>query len=713
MNFRKKSFFLALFTFFFSLGLFCQAKSAMTFFNDGYDCQCQGNYFKAVENYQEALALNPKYADAWYNLSLSTFYLGEYDLALEYAETAEKYSRNYCDIKNLKGMCCLAQGKIDEAEKYFKDVLSKEPNNIEARFGQAEIAIYRGSLISAKNYYQDALKRDQKSRKALLSLALVCAEQGLNDQAESFIKQALTYHSGEAEVHYLASYLAAKRGDTKEAERQARSAVQISPDYDKAYELLGQILFSQKRYSEVIDICDYRIGRNRELSDAWYLKGISEVKLNLQDRAISTFSTGLSINPQDEVMRLAFEQVVADTVKIEDSRRSDWAKFHIEKANEYKRNYNGPAERFEWQKALVLDPLNIPARQSYASMLERDKLYELYLYQLNFIKKNESVSTGTQTDEDSPSSKKTDRQIKNDYKIEALENMMQNNLAHRWNVDPFYLDKCRWNMGLYYVENPANLKHANLESIMVRAISDVFSGVAQASLHFQSQAVTGYAQAYSLARAASYDYFFIVSVDESDRTFRLDLQMYSARSGTKTKDFHIYRTGNDKVANTLIRFRSSLLDILPIRGKILKSSAGQILVDLGKSDGIVKGAKFDVVKKGKIKTKDTGPGVTYSSEDLLGTYTVELLGEEISSGTFEKKGFYNMMNVGDEVVLVELPSEGQSQSGNIAQDNRPQSDADGSAITAAAEKNEKDVLKENMKNQVNDSSLLEMLRQII
>lgn len=679
-----------------------QSGTALSKYKTGYDSQVMGDYFNAIENYREALEINPSYADAWYNLSLCTFYLGEYELAMEYVTNAEKFSKDYSALKNLKGMCSLALGKIDDAEKCFNDVLAKFPNDVESRFGLAEIALYRGSVTKAEKSYQDALKRDPKSRKALLSLALVCAEQGKNKEAETYINQALAYHSGEAEVHYLASYLAAKRGDISDAERRARSAVQINPAYDKAYELLSEILYSQKRYTEVIDISDYRIGRNRNLSDAWYLKGIAENNAGLKSRALTSFSTGLSINPQDEIMRLAMEQLIAETVKIEDSRRTEWAKYHTQKAAEYKRNFNGPAERFEYQQALVIDPLNIPARQSFADMLERDGLYELYLYQLNFIKDNETRGA-----------KRTDRQIKNDDKVEALESLMQNNIAHKWNVEPFYLNKNRWNIGIYYIKNPVQLFHADVERVLSQAASDIFSGVAETAVTVVSEPVTGYGDAYRLARSKSQDYFIVLKVDETGRSICLDADMYSGRTGTKTKSFHIYRTGNDKVASALQRFRSGVLDILPIRGTILKSASGQLLVDLGKSDGLVKNSVFDVVKKGKVYTKDSGPGITYKEEDIVGTFTVESLGEEICSGPYKKKGFYDMMNVGDEVVLISIPSEGQSQNGNLSQDSRPQANADGEPATASAEKTEKDKLKEDMKRQFTESSLLRMLRDII
>ncbi|MBQ3801613.1 MAG: tetratricopeptide repeat protein, partial [Treponema sp.] len=212
-----------------------RSKSATSLYDDAYREQQAGNYYGAVESYREALQLNPQYGDAWYNLATCVYNLGEYDLAVEYADNALRYSRRTSEIQNLKGMALISLGRMDEAKETFNAILAKYPNDIDARFGLAELKLYGGSLSSAENLYLDALKRDGKNRKALLSLALVSAEEGKNDLAEKYIRQAIEYHNGDPEVYYLASYLATKRGNLTEAERMVRSAIQINANYDRAY----------------------------------------------------------------------------------------------------------------------------------------------------------------------------------------------------------------------------------------------------------------------------------------------------------------------------------------------------------------------------------------------------------------------------------------------------------------------------------------------
>ncbi|MCI5523926.1 MAG: tetratricopeptide repeat protein [Spirochaetia bacterium] len=722
MKYFKTSFFvkkmISLFSALFftvSVSVFCE--DAFSLFQKGMAFQEDEDYYGAIEAYTDALALNGKYGDAWYNLAYCTYCLDESDLAFEYIQKAEVYAKNKTEIQNLKGMILISLGKYDDARSVFENILKTYPNNVDARFGLAELSLFEGSFTNAQEKYLEALKRDNTNRKALLSLALVCSETQEYEKALHYINLALEYHSGEAFVHYLAAYLAAKRGDFEEGERRAKSAMQIKGSFDQAYELLANILYAQKRYEEVIDICDFRIGRNRNLTDAWYLKGISLAKLGRISEAINILNTALAINPYDEIMRLYLEQLVNENLSIEDPRRKNWAQFHVEKAAEYKRNFDGPSERYEYQKALTLNPLDNDCRQKFADMLERESLYELYLNQLKFIRQNQSeqaaVTNTVQKNENSPSVKKTDRQIKNEDAIEALESQLQSSLSRRWKIDPFYLDKTRWKIGIFYIKSPVQLLHADCEEIIAFAERDIFSGVASAAVEVQSKSVGGFGEAFRLSRSAGLDYFAIIKVDETQRSFSLDAVIYSGRTGTETARLQCYRTGNDRVARTLRRFRQAVLDILPVRGKVLQVTNGSILVDLGKSDGILKGSQFDVVRKGKVVTKDNGPGVYYSENDIVGTFTCSVVDEEICEGEFLKKGFYDILNPGDEVVLTMLPDgNAYTVGGNAATDIKPAADKDGKPASENSENSDEEFQKESIRNHQRESSLISMIKMI-
>ncbi len=686
-----------LFTSIFSLYGQDASPKALEFYERGLVRQSDEDWFGAAEDFHEALRANPSYGDAWFHLAEVTYELNDFNLALTYLDSADKYAKDRLPVLNLKGLTLISLGRLDEARSVFEDMLKRYPNDVTARFGLAELDLFDGRWDGAKSLYIDALKRQQNNRKALLSLALLSSETGNETAAQNYLNQALRYHSGEAEVHYLASYLDAKAGDLVEAERRARAAVQIDSDYTKAYVLLASLLYSQARYDEVIDIADYLIGRDRNTTSAWYLKGISQYRLGNTEGALATYNTGLTIHPEDEVMRAALELLVFDTIALEDSRRSQWSTYHIKKAKDYSKIYQGPQSRYEYQRALRLEPQNHGARKEFAEMLDLQGLHELYVDQLKFISDNQKEEE-----------KKTVEGIKVSDTIEAYDSLLKNSLNAKWGVEPFYLDKNRWNVGFYYLKSPVQLRHVDAEEIIARMAKDVFSGISTTSVTVKTQPVTGFAEAYRLARTTGMDYFVMLTVDETEREISLSATVFSARTGTETTHFTIFRTGNDRLASLLQSFRRSILDLLPVRGKIISRSVNDVLVDLGKTDGMVKDAVLDVIKGGKITTADSGTGVTFDEKkDKLGEITLTSVGEEIAEGQLSQTGFYDRVNVGDEVLVKFIPK--QKEGEGVPSDTVPAAGEDGKRVLA--EESVKKLTAEEM-GLVKTPAIIELIRSL-
>ena len=671
-------------------------------YNMGMKAQANESYYEASQYYLEVTVENPAFTDAWYKLAECSYKLGEFDLALQYLENAEKYEKNNLAIQNLKGMVYVSLGRIDDGRAIFNNILKKYPNDIDAHFGLAEIELYEGRFSGAQNQYMEALKRQNTNRKALLSLALVNAERGQAEAAETYLRQALSYYSGEPEVHYLASIIYSMKGDYVTAEKQARIAVEVNSSYDKAYDMLSTILYKQSRYKEVIDISDYLISRNRKNTNAWFIKGVSQCKLGNVASAIETWTAGLQINPQDEIMRSAMENEIRNTLTLEDSRRSYYAQYHIANAKQYASRYDGSGAVYEYQRALLLDPMNYEARIAYADILEINGMHELYLEQLKFIKENNGEQLAAL-------SKKQQTEL-ND-KIEAFDYLLSDTLGKKWNVDPFYLDKTRWNIAVFYEDNNSTFIHADTNRLVANAAADIFSGVAITSVKTQVTPVSGYGEAFKNSRAGGFDYFIILSLSEGENDMTLSSTMYSGRTGLEISKNSFYCTGNNRFSTVLRRFRNSVLEKLTVRGKILDRNGKTVLVDLGKAENIVKDAQLKIIKKGQIRTADSGVGLYYRDADVLGTIVITTAGEEISEGTIENHGFYDKINIDDELVLVSLPVQNANNDANgNAVDNVPAADEKGNAVVKNEVKGEE--LVDEIRNAVERPSILDLLRNI-
>lgn len=660
---------------------FSQAnKSALEYFDEGLNAQNTEDWYSASESFMEAVKKNPVYSEAWFHLSQCSYQLGEYDLAISQLDECEKLSPDDNAIRNLRAMIYITQYKFDEAKEILNDILKKSPNNIDARFGLAELDLFNGRTNNAIKQYLEALKRQHDNRKALLSLAVLSAQMGRYDNALRYASDTIDYYSGEKEVHYLVAIIHSMKGDLDSAERSCRVALEIKPEYDKAQELLSKILFMKGQYEDVIAICNKRLEENRAQNSAWYLKGTAQKKLGDSAAAIASWDKGLSLVKDDEIMRAALETLIAEKVPLNDPRRKTWARYHIDQARQCERRYDKAGGLFEYQRALKIEPTNEEARLSYANMLKLNNLNELYLEQLLFIEQNKKALEKTRKRKseeksidktsDSTSKKDNEETKKPSYKdtlmsdtIEAYEDLLQDTLAKKWGVEPFFLDKTRWRLGVYYESDEShsplaiNQLHVLNNAVAADYASDIFSGIASTAVRTYPLAIKGFGDAYNKARNSSMDYFVTITLDEGERDLTLGYELYSARTGNKIGENTFYSTGNNRYTNVFRRLQLEILESLTVRGNIIAREGKTLLCDIGHSEGALSGDKFDIIKIGNITTATSQKGVLYKKENILGTFVIDEVGEEVSSGTLEYKGFYDKINIGDEIVLTKRAEE--------------------------------------------------------
>lgn len=659
---KKNKFFTLFFLILFSFSLVAEdsSKSASDYFVLAEKEIEDENWYSAYQYLLETVAKNPDYQKAWFLLAECSYQLDEFDLTLSYLENAEKYSPSDPKILNLRGMTYISLGKIPEAEKIFDEVLKMYPNDVTARFGRAELFLLNGKYSAAEKEYENALFRESSNRKALLSLGLLLGKQGKYREAQEYIQKALNFYTGNADVYYYSAILYVMQGDYKNAEKRVRLCLELNPNEDKFYELLANILYRLSQYEEVINICDYRIEHDRSRKTAWYLKGFAEYKLSDFESAINTWSQGCEISCDDEIMRAALEILVNSFVDIEDERRSVWSKYHVENALEYEKRFDHQGTAFEYQRALKIEPFNFDARYQFAQVLKLNGYNESYLNQIQFIYENQEKE-------------KISRELSDS--IESYTSLLSNSLSKKWKIEPFYLDKTRYKIGIFYKDSNSYSMHVENNFVAAKYASEVFSGLSKTNISTEVNKISSFAEAYKTARKNGCDFFLVLDVDEGFRDVTLNLSMYVGKTGTKLKDFSFYNTGNNRYSNVFRRMHKAVLSLLPVRGKILNRSGNTLLVDLGKTDNVYEGSVFDVVKKDAVSVSSNSSSLVYKDYDRLGKLTLTSCSEEISEGILEFDGLYDKTNILDEVVLISNPNNTENQL--LLNENAPVSEKDG------------------------------------
>ena len=143
-----------------------------------------------------------------------------------------------------------------------------------------------------------------------------------------------------------------------------------------------------------------------------------------------------------------------------------------------------------------------------------------------------------------------------------------------------------------------------------------------------------------------------------------------------------------------------------MRGKILQRNGKTVLIDLGRSENIIKDAEFKIIKKGAVKTADAGAGLFFRDDDVVGMLVVTEAGEEVSEASITSHGFYDRINEGDELVLVNMPS----LNSEAGMDTVPNADEDGNPLVNNSVKG--DELVAEIKKAVERPAIIDLLRKI-
>ncbi len=210
-----------------------------------------------------------------------------------------------------------------EEEEDFVETLS--------HYTMGVIHEYDGRVTSAIAEFEKAVEIDPESYVIHLKLGIDYARMGLLAQAIYELKLASQYNSEDLQSHYLLAlvYSARKEFDkaTEEYEIILKSYAESDPQNIEIYGYLGQLYYSQKKYSEAIDQFEKFLELEPDNADVMYLLGSLYLELGERFKAVEFYSKSIIINPDHDGSLNSLGYIYA-----EDGVRLDEAKQLIEKA---------------------------------------------------------------------------------------------------------------------------------------------------------------------------------------------------------------------------------------------------------------------------------------------------------------------------------------------------------------------------------------------
>lgn len=606
-------------------------QTAVELYTEGSRALNREEYYAAIELFTAALERNRNYLEPIIGMAEAYFALSEYEEALKHIERARKLDKSDMSLAVIEGRIRLGSGQFTESEMIFKSILEVEPHNIDAQFGLAELAIAFGKPASAAALYEKALRISPQNRRALLALVLVLDAMGNYEVSAQYLEQVLSYYPQNAVAHFIAAQHMVGRKDYGAAEYHVLVALSLKPGYLDAKLLLSDIHLLRGEYSAAIVLLEAVLSEFKEEALVWYNLALAYARSGRSDEAIHAYARVFTMQPDDEVARIALENLLLDSTEIGDPARERFADYHFKRGKEFlDRNYLKKGLQ-ELRRGLILVPRSRDGRLLFASAYRSLGLEGKYYTELRVLK-----DLGYD-----------DREIT--AKLEIAESMLRGSVSARWGVSQYDLVRHRYRVALYYEEG--NMLHLHGDKEIADYYRHLLLSHDKIELTGPIRKVRGFGEAYADARTEKADYFVVLAFDEGTRHFAVAWKLYSGRTGTLLAENGVLRTGNDRVMDAAAKAADALAAEFPLYAHILARRFDQVLIDAGWVDGLDVADELVIIKREAIETGKVALELEYAAKDILGTMNVTELDELISEGRVTKDPFFDLINIGDRVIF--------------------------------------------------------------
>jgi tetratricopeptide (TPR) repeat protein len=232
-----------------------QAQKSAAWYVLGIGYAEAGQPAQAIEAYQQALRINPEYADCWNNLGITYSKSGQTAKALEAYQQALRINPEFSKVWNNLGLTYSRAGQSTQAVEAYRQALRIDPEYVDA-------------WVNLGITYDDARQTTQ---------AIEAYQQALRinpEYVDAWHALGLTYRSA---------------GQTAKALEAYQQALRINPEFSKAWVFLGISYDDAGQTDKAIEAYRQALRIDPEYVDAWYFLGIDYAESGQSSRAMEVY----------------------------------------------------------------------------------------------------------------------------------------------------------------------------------------------------------------------------------------------------------------------------------------------------------------------------------------------------------------------------------------------------------------------------------------
>ena len=191
------------------------------------------DHHEAIKCYDEAIRINPDYADAHYNKGLSLSALGQEEEAIKCYDEAIRINPDHANALNDKGLALINLGKYQEAIEYFDKALKINPDYTSALNNKGLAFNSLGKYEEAIEWYDKALKINPKDGLFWDNKGYALSKSNRLEEAVECSDKAIDLDPSNANAWCNKSIYMIKKGNIDEAIHYLKKAIELDGSYIK------------------------------------------------------------------------------------------------------------------------------------------------------------------------------------------------------------------------------------------------------------------------------------------------------------------------------------------------------------------------------------------------------------------------------------------------------------------------------------------------
>jgi serine/threonine protein kinase len=287
-----------------------------------------GQFQDALQAFENAIQIDPTFADAYEGKTSALCTLGRYQEALTSVETALKLDPSYAASYNDKGDILYEFKSYEDALGYYQRALQLEPDNLEAYLGRATTLSSLGRYEAALAAYDRAIYLDAKVASAYDGKAWALRQLKQYPESLAFSEKALQLEPNNALFHMGKGRGLFRLGDYEESLTAFDRAIQLSPIIAQIYDYKADTLYHMRRFNDALHTYEYAIQLDPQLASSYEGKGNVHLNFGHHQEALAAYDQAIKLEPENA----SFMQKRGDVLKI--LGRHEDAEYAYEKARQ-------------------------------------------------------------------------------------------------------------------------------------------------------------------------------------------------------------------------------------------------------------------------------------------------------------------------------------------------------------------------------------------